>query len=1418
MATESLLNIDIGPLQGDLLGETKGRQPRSKNDLDRVNIAAATNQTSPPQADTLEAQLPSTVPDSQFQTDVESQWRYLPPAPASNKPDATRQKMTSQSSDDATQVLSQSHYDLIISRSRNERQLQEQEHGQALRQDSERDSDREDDAGVTQHEGDTGFVDLISSFETQKEVDDEGQGEEPEVAIDLRSERNHGHGAADSDIKEHEHGQEDSEPIEVDFSPTQSHAALSRSPEPQRFKTPVTAGKKRRYNGEVIDSPDLPRNTRPLLRGGEDNAIPMGLSQAFGATQANTSPFIGQLGNADLESDRPSPDIHLQPRPMTATPSSTMRPISSIKRPDRAGTEPLDHYISSKESQARREDARRRQLENMYTGDGSSGEDDLEIQEDSWFARDRRERERNWRIQAQLSSSPPPAPSTRGVSISKSSPIRPPARRSSPVRMRSSKPPRPDPHSSPTRHNPQSQVTESEEETEQEDNKDIAATDSSHSSAPVDEENKENFLDRAVQIPATTIQLHRLTHAPPSEVQESPLLGRGRRLDEGGISVALASSQAFAVADSQPERSTKPPQAVTQVPRSSTADDGLDFVPQSPETSPQPTAPISRDHLSPTLPSQATRSTSEQEDDAVINPVAPISNSQSRRLPNSTIPETSSNEPQDQGGNASVDTPQTGDVVSRLEFETAQTHVQPSSTVALHPAGIELSWPPTPTTPPGRRRLRLSDIQGNPSPQKSQSSFDADSHLRLEIHRSPTPLRTSAIAVNKTALPEIASEGAQAGVSARGETHYGASTFPENQNGAEPGEAQLQHSIREQFMQPALPLSTSPRKERRPAPKDSSARSSRIGNAAPQRRVSQFDLPESPEQKVGSASRPTVMLKRNIKDTGIALDGAFSANKQLKLTESIFAPQVSLPSIPPQQQDSPDPLASEGQVTTPDPPQLESDRDVADAVSDDPVASNMVFAIFNGKSRTYHPALCLGRSDINSGRFIIQWEGYDPDEVDEHGVRSLDLRIGDQVKIDMEGVPKVSHVIKGFKDKILQSNVDPDQVVTTDIRGHRTLLVAPKQRKSLPAEISTESVRKVPVSAIYLDTIMWAQMKDRTYECKSSPYQAITTGRSTPAPRTSSTSSSPSMPPPSRSRREIAVLVPPISSIFGSADGLFSNMAFAISHDDDKTKKRLEALVQENGGIILKGSFTDLFKAGSMQLKDQFADLGFTALLTGTHTRKVKYFQALGLGLPCLSGRWVEASVQAGRLADWSSYLLAAGECKELGEAVKSRVLQLPSSIQDVKARDTLDLRPKLLLNSRVVVVMGKGKTEDDRKPTLALIRMLGPSQVDTEAHLRGAKVVVQAAEDSNHPVDYVFVSDSDVLAARKLFSSQATEPNEEQKSHRKGRSKKGPALAAHSESESKQELHGIHARVQIMCNDDIVQSLILGRLWIGKS
>ena len=131
--------------------------------------------------------------------------------------------MTSQAAD-ATQELSTPIYQNLLSRSR-----------------SALDPGR-DETQITLNEGDEGHVDITSSYVAQEQ--DTGN----------------------------------QEPIEL--SPVQSPRRYSQFRESQRFKTPVTAGKKRDFMGSTKDSPQLPPNLRS---GGRTPRNVMGLSQAFSA-------------------------------------------------------------------------------------------------------------------------------------------------------------------------------------------------------------------------------------------------------------------------------------------------------------------------------------------------------------------------------------------------------------------------------------------------------------------------------------------------------------------------------------------------------------------------------------------------------------------------------------------------------------------------------------------------------------------------------------------------------------------------------------------------------------------------------------------------------------------------------------------------------------------------------------------------------------------------------------------------------------------------------------------------------------------------------------------------------------------------------------------------------------------------------
>jgi Fungal Rad9-like Rad53-binding/BRCA1 C Terminus (BRCT) domain len=469
------------------------------------------------------------------------------------------------------------------------------------------------------------------------------------------------------------------------------------------------------------------------------------------------------------------------------------------------------------------------------------------------------------------------------------------------------------------------------------------------------------------------------------------------------------------------------------------------------------------------------------------------------------------------------------------------------------------------------------------------------------------------------------------------------------------------------------------------------------------------------------------------------------------------------------------------------------------------IANDVVFACFNGKQRAYYPARCLGPIEGDTRRFQIQWDGYDPDEVDGFGISSLDLRIGDHVKIDVKGYPKISHVIRGFKDKLDTSELANHM---TDVRGYRTVVVAPKHRKSLPAEVSAESVSEVPVLSIYLDNNMWNQMKDRPFIFKppAPPIAAVDvlSGYATPLEGQSTPST-----PSSRTRRTIAA----VSTAQLHADtttsvstGIFANMAFAISYEDETRKSALATTILSNGGRILSENFMELVDADEhMRLKPQFSGLGFTALMADKHSRKEKYMQALALGLPCLSGRWIEACIESNGVVGWLPYLLAAGESEELEGATKSRIMPNLDP-KTAKLFDILEARKTLLAGKKVLVVMGRGKTEVKRKPYLFLIRALGAERVKTVVDLKAAKELIDDCADdgAGQGVEWIFVEDGNVELARKELLG--------------GRKKRGRPSGAGSGAGAGAAGTGENegSQCKIVGNEMIVQSLIMGKLWVS--
>jgi hypothetical protein len=289
---------------------------------------------------------------------------------------------------------------------------------------------------------------------------------------------------------------------------------------------------------------------------------------------------------------------------------------------------------------------------------------------------------------------------------------------------------------------------------------------------------------------------------------------------------------------------------------------------------------------------------------------------------------------------------------------------------------------------------------------------------------------------------------------------------------------------------------------------------------------------------------------------------------------------------------------------------------------------------------------------------------------------------------------------------------------------------------------------------------------------------------------------------------------------------LFENMAFAISfqgrkpgesNDQYSARMDLSAAVarriKQAGGRILENGFDELFEALPMgtpssspastsgaeteiNLTPEGRATGFTALIADGHSRKVKYMQALALGLPCVAARWVTTCLDRNELVDWTPYLLCAGQSAFLGEAIRSRSLA-PYDASTAKLSDVVSRREKLLEGSRILAVVKKA-LEGRKMAYVFLARVLGASLTRVYS-VEEARAEMRAAEEAGHPFDWVYVDGKPDEEA--LFAAA------------------GPAAGTAGGKKRKRAatggLKGLPPvkRVRTLSDELVIQSLILGRV-----
>ena len=322
---------------------------------------------------------------------------------------------------------------------------------------------------------------------------------------------------------------------------------------------------------------------------------------------------------------------------------------------------------------------------------------------------------------------------------------------------------------------------------------------------------------------------------------------------------------------------------------------------------------------------------------------------------------------------------------------------------------------------------------------------------------------------------------------------------------------------------------------------------------------------------------------------------------------------------------------------------------------------------------------------------------------------------------------------------------------------------------------------------------------------------------------------------------------------------LFEGMAFAISFQSRKRgesetifearmheSENIQKIITSHGGRILQHGFDELFHVPSLQslssetgisastprrggkhravkleLRDKVAGLGFTALIADGHSRKVKYMQALALGLPCISDRWVTSCIKRAQIVSWDSYMLCAGNSVILGDAVRSRHLMPYPAHATHGAKTFAEIigeRPKLLEGQSILLVMKKSpKKKDQQNAYLFLAQVMGATLTRVE-DVHEALTKMREKEATGRPFNWVYCEGEDVEDG--LFSGRVG-PSDGSAGKTRRKRKRGRSMVPEASKDdlgNKENGGGadgekVPKRIKMLHNEIVVQSLILGRL-----
>ncbi|KAK0310093.1 radiation sensitive protein rad9 [Friedmanniomyces endolithicus] len=505
-------------------------------------------------------------------------------------------------------------------------------------------------------------------------------------------------------------------------------------------------------------------------------------------------------------------------------------------------------------------------------------------------------------------------------------------------------------------------------------------------------------------------------------------------------------------------------------------------------------------------------------------------------------------------------------------------------------------------------------------------------------------------------------------------------------------------------------------------------------------------------------------------------------------------------------------------------------------------APHRIFALFKGSFNNFYPATWLSTSGDGKS-YKVRFDDTTETFIDAGHARSLDLRVGDHVKVDHKNMRKQVWTIRGFGEP---AQTDAERAFGTTTHGHHIAKVQPRSsRKSQPANHQTlqgdSDIIDVLISNIYITHSLWPAFAERPFippdvaGVDHSRLATPTTGLQTPDTETPGSRSRRRLVPSNNIARRVSHLREEsiASGSSRSNADLFAGMAFAISYGANNAERAdVTRSILGNGGVILESGFDELFeqpnlddeddekKANGIEraglvLKPGYRDLGFVALIADRHSRRAKYMQALALGLPTLSGRWIADSLAAvnGPQAEataplaWSRYLLAAGESSYLNGAVRSRTIALTPSAGETKLVDTIEQRSKLLGGDGVLILAStKQKASWERRKTYAFLTLaLGAGYVKRVSDYGEAKRLLGA--DGGEGWKWVYVDGSVGEASAALSGVGGVAAGASGKKRKRG------GEATPNVEKNAMAAVSMDGRVKVINDEFVVQSLILGAL-----